>query len=185
MESIMLKTLDWRLNPPTVQSFIYLWGNHLYNGGLYAMESIERACFLAEIAVFDTLLASKGRALLAIAALIEGMVGFGRCGAPAYEQVEAAILRKLKTVFGIHYAQEEIKCIRNRLSHIYTKTSQYQSDYSNQSDASTSSRMVPYNGENKVNKIQHHQESVGICRNMIKTKYLQSPRSVRTKCEQG
>mmetsp|Transcript_9003 Transcript_9003/g.21393 ORF Transcript_9003/g.21393 Transcript_9003/m.21393 type:complete len:314 (-) Transcript_9003:72-1013(-) len=171
MELIMLKTLDWRLCPPTVQSFIYIWGNHLFKGP-YAIESKERACFLAEIAVFDTLLASKERALLAIAALADGIEGLDRY-APS-EEIEVTILRKLKTDFGVHYSQEEVHGIRNRLWYIYSNTSQCLADYSSQSDA-----MVPCNR----NKLEQ-KDSVAVCRNTIKMKYSQSPRSVRMRCEQ-
>lgn len=177
MELIMLKTLDWRLNPPTIQSFICTWGNHLFKE-TYATESIQRAFFLAEIAVFDTLLASKQRALLAIAALAHGMEGLGRYGCPS-GQMEIAMLRKLETDFGIHYALEEIHSIRKRLCYIYSKTSQCVADHSNRSDVG----MEPYwcNHQKKM----EHEELVSNCRNTIKMKCFQSPRSVQTTCHQN
>lgn len=33
MELIMLKTLDWRLSPPTTQSFIHRWASYIFEVG--------------------------------------------------------------------------------------------------------------------------------------------------------
>jgi len=165
MELIMLKTLDWRLSPPTTQSFIHTWGRYLIEEG-YGIGPIERAIFLAEIAVFDTLLASKERALIAIAALVDGV----KC--VEFKQTEEGkVLRKMKSDFGLQYPQEEIHAIRNRLWYIYSKTSQCLAEHRNQLIAQDKTYI-------------EHESSAGISENIIKTKYIQSPRSVRARCEQ-
>lgn len=167
MELIMLKTLDWRLSPPTTQSFIHVWGRYLIEGG-YDMEPVERAIFLAEIAVFDTLLASKERALIAMAALVDSV----ECG--KFKQTDVNALRKIKNDFGLYYPQEDICRIRNRLRYIFSKTSQCLTECRNQSEPA----------------VQEHtrierESLVTISENIIKMKHIQSPRSVRARCEQG
>jgi len=163
MELIMLRTLDWRLNPPTVQSFINVWGNRMQEGK-YDL-AIERAHFLAEISIFDTLLASKERALIAFAALVDGTEGLNRC---ASKREGNGALQTLKRQFGVDYSEEEVQAIRARLWYIYSKTSQCLVDYRNRLDS-----LVP---QKKRHGMSQPKSFPMMCEKMITMK---SPRSVR------
>jgi len=162
MESIMLRTLDWRLNPPTVQSFVNAWGNCVLQGKNNL--AIERAHFLAEISVFDTLLASKERALIAIAALVDGMEGLNRCTS---KREGNSFLQTLKDEFRVDYSEEEVQATRARLWYIYSKTSQCLVDFHYRLDS-----LVPHK---KGNGIIERKSSLMICRK----KGMKTSRSVR------
>ena len=128
----------------------------------------ERAIFLAEIAVFDTILASKERALVAIAALFEGL---SHC---KFNQ-EEKVLQMMKSDLGVSYTLEEIKTIRNRLRYVYSKTSQYLAECSSHSQPVVLDKT----------KIEKDPVIRNCSVNVMEMKYRQSPISVRARCEQG
>ena len=71
MERIILKTLEWRLNPPTVQAFITCLHVLLQiEDSELATAVYQRACFFAELCVFDYSLVTQDRCLVAVAALL-------------------------------------------------------------------------------------------------------------------
>lgn len=128
----------------------------------------SRAIFLAEIAVFDAILASKERALIAIAALFDGL----SC---CKFHPEENVLQMMKKDLGVSYTVEEINTIRNRLRYVYSKTSQYL--------AECSSHSQPVVLDNT--KIEKDPLIRNCSVNLTEMKYLQSPRSVRARSEQG
>ena len=72
MESIMLQTLKWRMNPPIVQSFIRILLPLivLRESPRVMMNLCDRAVFFAELAVFDYSLITEDRYILAIACIL-------------------------------------------------------------------------------------------------------------------
>lgn len=72
MESIILQTLKWRMNPPIVQSFIrILLPLMIVREGPRIMKNVcDRALFFAELAVFDYSLITEDRYVLSIACIL-------------------------------------------------------------------------------------------------------------------
>ena len=78
MEMIMLRTLDWKLNPPTVQDFIQYFLAFLPSQCSQATYIAQRAMFFAELSVYDYDLISHDRGVIALAGIfnaIEAVLG--------------------------------------------------------------------------------------------------------------
>ena len=73
MEMIMLRTLDWKLNPPTVQDFIQYFLTFLPSNCSQTTFIAQRAMFFAELCVYDYDLVGYDRGLLAQAAILNAI----------------------------------------------------------------------------------------------------------------
>jgi hypothetical protein len=75
MESLILETLSWRMNPPTVQLFIHQLLTLLPHtaDAFYTEELLQRANFFAELSVYDYSFVNKSRYMLAVACMLNGM----------------------------------------------------------------------------------------------------------------
>lgn len=80
MERIILETLDWRMNPPTVQSYICLLRPLLESiGDAPAVNDIfDRAIFFAELSVYDYNFVTEERYLLTIACFLNAIEGMDK-----------------------------------------------------------------------------------------------------------
>jgi hypothetical protein len=83
--------------------------------------------FFAEALIFDTILVSEQRALIAIAALFNAMEeGADRFSS---KKEKCSFLARIESTYGVRYLGDEINSVRNRLWYIYSQTSQYKEDY--------------------------------------------------------
>jgi Cyclin, N-terminal domain len=75
MERIILDTLEWKVNPPTVQSYITTLRPLLGNmGSLSTVNEIcDRATFFAELCVYDYQFVTEGRLLVATACFLNAI----------------------------------------------------------------------------------------------------------------
>lgn len=127
MEGIILKTLSWRLNPPTPQCFI----NALY--GLLPSTSTpvkraicQRATFFAELSLFDYCFVTQPRSAIALAALLNAMEGMDETVVSNQDQLK--FVKTLRETVKLEHSEEKVESIRNRLWYIYSQSVQYQAD---------------------------------------------------------
>lgn len=74
MESIILQTLNWRMNPPIAQSFIRTLLPLIVQEDARTMKDLcERAVFFAELAIYDYGLITEDRYVLAIACILNAV----------------------------------------------------------------------------------------------------------------
>jgi hypothetical protein len=127
MEQIILKTLSWRLHPPTVQCFI----NTLY--GLIPSSSIpvtraihQRATFFAELALFDYTFVNQPKSLIALASLLNAMEGMDETVVSKADQLR--FVETLRKSHKIDHSEGKVEAARDRLWYIYGQSLQYQAD---------------------------------------------------------
>jgi Cyclin, N-terminal domain len=162
MEMIVLQTLGWRVNPPTIQSFIHSFYFYLpvlrstaatagspsslsshHQQNMIASAILNRAVFFAELAVYDHAFVRTERALLALSALLNAMEGMDEASVPAQQQ--DCLLETIANTFGLTYARDVIEDCRNRLWFVYSMSAQYRDEdpSSSTSSSSTSSYSSP------------------------------------------
>lgn len=73
MELIMLRTLDWKLNPPTVQDFIQYFVTFLPSHCPQTTFIAQRAMFFAELSVYDYDLMLHDRAVIAQGSILNAV----------------------------------------------------------------------------------------------------------------
>jgi len=122
METILLSTLGWKVNPPTVQAFvdsllsvIPVSKSESHHDMIY-----QRAIFFAELAVYDYTLVAKERPLLALVSVLNAMEGMNLPLSHFVDQVQL--------IFGFGYPDELIDTCRNRLWYIYGNSAQYRDE---------------------------------------------------------
>jgi transcription initiation factor TFIIIB Brf1 subunit/transcription initiation factor TFIIB len=133
METIILQTLGWRLNPPTAQCFIDNFYYYLpVKQGLVSAAIYQRATFFVELALYDYAFVSKKRALLALAAMVNAMEGLNESAVSSQQQDSFA--QVICMAFGLKFTHEEIEAVRNRLWYVYSMSAQYKDDDAISSD---------------------------------------------------
>ena len=74
MENIILKTLDWAVNPPTVQAFVSRFISLLpYDDAVMTKAVYQRANFFAELSVFEYLFVTERRHFVALACTLNAL----------------------------------------------------------------------------------------------------------------
>ena len=127
MEQIILKTLDWRLHPPTAQCFINaLYGFLPSTSRLVARAIHQRATFFAELALFDYSFVAQTRSVIALAAILNAMEGMDEKVVSKAQQVQ--FVQTLRETVKIDYPEDMVDLIRNRLWFIYSQSLQYEAD---------------------------------------------------------
>lgn len=127
MEQIILKTLNWRLHPPTVQCFINaLYGLLPSTPAPVTRAICQRATFFAELSLFDYGFVTELKSSVALAALLNAMEGMDESVVSNKDQQQ--FIRTLRDKVKLRYSDEKIETIRNRLWYIYSQSVQYQTD---------------------------------------------------------
>ena len=127
MEGILLKTLSWRMNPPTVQCFINILHKLVPIGKSQVTRAIyQRATFFAELALFDYCFVTQPRSAVAVAALLNAMEGMDEAvvSKEDHASLEAAVCEML----GRDTPRDTVDSIRNRLWYVYSQSAQYRED---------------------------------------------------------
>lgn len=123
MEVIILKTLEWRLNPPIAQCFI----NSFYNYASVPHGSnaiYRRAIFFAELALYDYAFVTKERSLVALASLMNAMEGMDNI---SLDQ-QSSFVEVINSTFDVKFTPDIVDAVRNRLWCIYSMSAQYKED---------------------------------------------------------
>ncbi|KAL7568749.1 hypothetical protein ACA910_021741 [Epithemia clementina (nom. ined.)] len=92
MELIMLRTLDWKLNPPTVQDFIQFFLTFLPAHCCQTTFIAQRAMFFAELCVYDYDLVLHSRALIAQASIMNAIQAVLREDPELAREMESMLL---------------------------------------------------------------------------------------------
>jgi len=145
MEDILLKTLDYRLHPPTIKCYI----DHmmaLMPAGKVPEQTRhiirQRAHFFAELAVLDYSLSIDHPSTVAFAAVMNASEGFdNHC---IDYQACAAFIMAVEQVTECDFANENTYVVRDRLWHLYSLSEEAQAEHnsSNNTTASTSMPMA-------------------------------------------
>lgn len=125
MELIMLDTLKWKLNPPTVQAFI----RHI----LLLMPSrrnvdliYERAIFLAELSVFDYAFVPHDRLIIAVGAVMIAVRG--AMDKTLSEFVKTNVLELLRSEYSVAIDEHLLERVQQRLVFLYSHSTEIQYD---------------------------------------------------------
>eukprot|EP00529_Nitzschia_sp_RCC80_P019800 CAMPEP_0113490796 /NCGR_PEP_ID=MMETSP0014_2-20120614/27229_1 /TAXON_ID=2857 /ORGANISM="Nitzschia sp." /LENGTH=425 /DNA_ID=CAMNT_0000384575 /DNA_START=31 /DNA_END=1308 /DNA_ORIENTATION=- /assembly_acc=CAM_ASM_000159 len=172
MEMIILQSLGWRMNPPTVQSFIHSFYHYLptllankqqpqgqeqqHSSNMIASSIYQRAIFFAELAVYDHAFVTTERALLAVSAFLNAMEGIDEASVPAHQQ--DYFLHVLESVFKLSYPRDVIEDCRNRLWFVYSMTAQYRDEEDTSSGSGSSS--VSTSSSSSLATKGYHDENV-------------------------
>jgi hypothetical protein len=128
MECNILKTLAFKVNPPTcqscIQSLIHLVpvSNEVVSKAIY-----DRATFFAELCLFDSCFVSMPRSLMATAAVLNAIEGVTE-GSIASEECEKQFLSRLHQVASLEFSTVVLDEIRENLWYNYSISAQYRED---------------------------------------------------------
>eukprot|EP00536_Pseudo-nitzschia_multiseries_P006023 jgi/Psemu1/255028/estExt_Genewise1Plus.C_1240031 len=127
MEAIILKTLEWRLHPPTAQCFIDSFFRYLPlpSSGSLPHAIYRRAMFFAELSVYDFAFVSKPRSLIAVASLVNAMEGME---SSVSEDQQFGFLETIQRIFQLPFSTDAIEAVRNRLWYVYSMSAQCKED---------------------------------------------------------
>jgi hypothetical protein len=132
MERIILTTLDWRLNPPTVQSFItklmalfplVVEDDHLLVDYVY-----ERALFFAELSVFDYFFVSERRAAVAVSCILTAVDGVEDYTGQSSRKIRNTFLSHVRSILPMSSRDDDLDESQGRLWYLYTCSAQLLDD---------------------------------------------------------
>lgn len=130
MEGIILKTLSWRLHPPTTQCFINALYGLLPSASTPVTRAIcQRATFFAELSLFEYRFVTQPRSAIALAALLNAMEGMDETIVSKRDRLK--FVKTLRETVKLEHSEDKVESIRNRLWYIYSQSVQYQADSEN------------------------------------------------------
>lgn len=130
MERIILDALDWRVNPPTVQSFIgYLLAFLPLYGARLARSVRQRAIFFAELCCYDYHFVTQDRCLIAVSCILNALLEeMDDDGVDVSLDVRQDFLETLRSKLLLEFEGEEIETSQGRLLYLYTCSAQVKED---------------------------------------------------------
>lgn len=125
MERIMLDTLKWKLNPPTVQS--YIRQILLLMPSRKNMDLIHHhAVFLAELSVFDYDFVRHDKVLIALGAVMIAVQG--ALDKVLSDFVKTNVLELLRSEYGVQIDLRLLENVQKRLFFLYSCSTEIQHD---------------------------------------------------------
>jgi hypothetical protein len=123
MERIILQALDWRLNPPTVQSFIgYLMVLLPLCAVSLARSIQQRAIFFAELCCYDYRFATQDRSLIAVSCILIALEDTDND--VVSRDLRQDFLETIRLKLSLQFEGTEMATSQSRLLHLYTCSSQ-------------------------------------------------------------
>ena len=160
MEEILLKTLDYRLHPPTIKCYI----DHMM--ALMPPDKVsersrpiirQRAHFFSELAILDYSLSIDHPATVAFAAIMNASEGFDtHC--IDYHACSAFIM-SVEQATENDFATENTYVVRDRLWHLYSLSEEAEQNKNNASSTSAAMETSPANFEQQPPTPQRQQQS--------------------------
>jgi hypothetical protein len=127
MERIILEALDWRLNPPTVQSFIgYLLTLLLLDDARLVRSISQRAIFFAELCCYDYSLVTQDRSLIAASCILNALDDMDDDGVSQDIQQDFLVAMRLK--LSLEFEAEDMETSQGRLWYLYTCSAELEDD---------------------------------------------------------
>lgn len=122
MEQALLETLEWRMNPPTAQDFVWqmLALFPVSVTPIHVKNIYQRAIFFAELSVFDHKFVDDKRYFVAIACLLNAM----EVVADEVEDREMEALRDVGACMAIDQDHPALEMARKRLWYLYSHSAQ-------------------------------------------------------------
>jgi hypothetical protein len=131
MERIILKALDWRVNPPTVQSFIgYLLAFLPLDDVRLARSIRQRAIFFAELCCYDYLFVTQDRSLIAVSCILNALEDTDDDDVDISRDVRQDFLETIRSKLSLEFDGEEMETSQGRLLYLYTCSAQVKDDKS-------------------------------------------------------
>jgi hypothetical protein len=129
MERIILQALDWRLNPPTIQSFIgYLLALLPLDDARLARWISMRAIFLAELCCFDYCLVTQDRSLIAVSCILNALDGMDDDDVDVSRDLRRDFLETIRSKLSLEFEGEEMETSQGRLLYLYNCSAQVKED---------------------------------------------------------
>lgn len=158
MERIILSSLDYRMNPPTVQSFI----QHLRTlfpamDGSTADAVYKRAIFYAELAVYDYSFITEHRYQIAVACILNAFLDVE--GEYAAEQLQSEFLATLRASLCVDVNFATLEQAQERLWYLYGCSAESQFNES-QHDLDCSERSNTYSTKDEHESFAYSPVSV-------------------------
>lgn len=153
MERIILETLNWRMNPPTTQSFIQqiypLLGieDETVRVALYNM-----AQFFSEVCIYDYELVTQDRFLIALACILNSIEGLQV--AMFDESLSSRFVLHLKSSLGVAIEESSLDVCRERLWLLYDCSVNQSTNGDNRND-----KVVAMQTENDSSNTSKHESS--------------------------
>lgn len=127
MERIILETLDWRMNPPTAQSFIdYLCVFIPLEDEVATNAIYQRAIFLSELSIYDYEFVTQERYLIAVACVLNAMEGMDNEN--HYRTLPLQFISKLRSTLCVDLNPTALDRCQERLWFLYGCSEQVQHD---------------------------------------------------------
>jgi hypothetical protein len=128
MERIILSTLNWRLNPPTTQSFIAYLCELLPDNDEHVVETIyKQANFFAELAVFDYTFVSDERSFVAVACILSAMEAIDESGTE-YQALRRSFLSTIHSSVAVDLPLDKLDDAQARLWYLFSCSAQDDDD---------------------------------------------------------
>jgi hypothetical protein len=129
MERIILKALDWRVNPPTVQSFIgYLLAFLPLHDERLARSIRQRAIFFAELCCYDYRLVTQDRSLIAVSCIVNALEDTDDDDVDVSRELRQDFLETIRSKLSLEFEGDEMETTRGRLLYLYTCSAQVKED---------------------------------------------------------
>ena len=131
MERKIIETLDWRINPPTVQAFIHCLFQLIppLKDPSASKRVYDRAIFFAELCILDYSFITQDRYMVAVACLLNGLGSVQGTALIQRANLQQQFLTKLTTLLPTVDTQvAAIKRLQGRLWVLYGYSAQLQQD---------------------------------------------------------
>jgi hypothetical protein len=129
MERIILKALDWRVNPPTVQSFIGYLLTFLPLHDVRLARSIrQRAIFFAELCCYDYRFVTQDRTLIAVSCILNALDDMDDDDVDVSLDVRQDFLETIRSKLSLEFEGEEMETSQGRLLYLFTCSAQGKED---------------------------------------------------------
>jgi len=125
MEDMILKTLDWKMSPPTASSFCGYFHGLLPTSIKPSVRQtiLQRSCFFSELAVMNYSFLSFNPSEVAFAAIsnsLEGLESFNMSN-----EAKQDFIRGIEILTEMSRTSERIKMIQDKLWALYRRSKQY------------------------------------------------------------
>jgi hypothetical protein len=127
MERIILEALDWRLNPPTAQSFIeYLMALLPLDDARLARSLSLRAIFFAELCCYDYCHVTQDRSLIAVSCILNALEGMDE--EDVSHELQIDFLEAIRSKVSLQFEPDEMETTQGRLWYLYTCSAEVKDD---------------------------------------------------------
>jgi len=127
MERLILEALEWRLCPPTLQSYVgYLLALLPIEDSGLARRIYQRAVFFGELCVYDYTFVTQERPALAVACILSALEGMD--DEHLSQELQRCFLDTILLELSLEFPVDELEKCQGRLWYLYSCSAQVQED---------------------------------------------------------